>query len=368
MPRKIRVGVIFGGRSGEHDVSLRSAEAIVNAVDRDKFEVVPIGIDRDGRWITGGNPLLELANCSQLPLANPDSERLTDISSVPARQEGLSLDVRSSGWAQDVDVLFPVLHGPMGEDGTVQGMLELANVPYVGAGVLASAVAMDKITAKLLFERAGLPVAPWTSVLRRDWRREPEAVALRIERELGYPCFTKPANLGSSVGIGKVHHAGELAAAMDDAALYDRKILVEKGLDAREFEVGVLGNDDPVTSIVGEVVPANEFYDFEAKYVDDRSDLIIPAPIDASLSEQIRTVAIDAFKAIDGAGMARVDFFLERSTNRVYLNEINTIPGFTKASMYPLLWEASGLSFSDLVTRLVELAVERHGERQGWSG
>jgi D-alanine-D-alanine ligase len=368
MPRKIRVGVIFGGRSGEHDVSLRSAEAIINAVDRDKFEVVPIGIARDGRWITGGNPLLELADCSQLPLADPGSGHLAEISSVPARQESLSLDVRSSRWAQDVDVLFPVLHGPWGEDGTVQGLLELANVPYVGAGVLASAVGMDKITSKQLFEQAGLPVASWAAVLRRDWRRDPDAVAEKIEREIGYPCFTKPANLGSSVGIAKVHHAGELAAAMDEAARHDRKILIERGLDAREFEVSVLGNDDPVTSVVGEIIPANEFYDFAAKYVDDRSELVIPAPIDACLSEEIRTLAIGAFKAIDSAGMARVDFFLERPTNHVYLNEINTIPGFTQASMYPRLWEASGLSFRDLVTRLVELAVERHGERQGWAG
>ncbi|HVB64001.1 MAG TPA: D-alanine--D-alanine ligase family protein [Nitrolancea sp.] len=368
MPMKIRVGVIFGGRSGEHDVSLRSAEAIINAVDRDQFEVVPIGIARDGRWITGGNPLLELADCSQLPLADPESRDLAEVTAIPARQESLSLDVRSSRWAQDVDVLFPVLHGPWGEDGTVQGMLELANVPYVGAGVLASAVGMDKITSKQLFERLGLPVAPWTSVLRRDWRRDPDAVAEKIEREIGYPCFTKPANLGSSVGIDKVHHAGELAAAMDEAARHDRKILIELGLDARELEVSVLGNDDPVTSVVGEIIPANEFYDFEAKYVDDRSELLIPAAIDASLSEEIRALAIGAFKAIDGAGMARVDFFLERATNHVYLNEINTIPGFTQASMYPRLWAASGLSFRDLVTRLVELAIERHSERQGWPG
>lgn len=367
MPRKIRVGMIFGGRSAEHDVSLRSAEAIMNAIDRDKFEVVPVGITRDGRWISGGNPLLQLADYSQLPLADPDSERLAG-SLLPARQETPTLDVRSSGWAQDIDVLFPVLHGPWGEDGTVQGMLELANVPYVGSGVLASAVGMDKITSKLLFERAGLPIAPWISVLRRDWRRDPDALAVRIEREIGYPCFTKPANLGSSLGIDKVHHAGELAAAMDEAARYDRKIVIERGLDAREFEVSVLGNDDPVTSVAGEVVSVNEFYDFDAKYVDDRSKLIIPAPIDASVMEEMRGIAASAFKAIDAAGLARVDFFMERATNQVYLNEINTIPGFTQASMYPLLWEASGLSFQDLVTRLVELAIERHGERQGWPG
>jgi D-alanine-D-alanine ligase len=227
---------------------------------------------------------------------------------------------------------------------------------------------MDKITSKQLFERAGLPIAPWIFVLRRDWKRDPDAIAARVEREIGFPCFTKPANLGSSLGIDKVHHAGELAAAMDEAARYDRRIVIERGLDAREFEVSVLGNDDPVTSVAGEVVSINEFYDFDAKYVDDRSELIIPAPIDASVMEEMRGIAASAFKAIDAAGLARVDFFMERSTGQIYLNEINTIPGFTQASMYPLLWEASGLSFRDLVTRLVELAIERHGERQGWPG
>ncbi len=368
MPRRVRIGVIFGGRSGEHDVSLRSAEAIMNAVDPDRFEVLPIGIARDGRWITGGDPLRQLADYSSLPLAGPRTESEPGAALVPKREEGVSLDVRSSEWARDVDVLFPVLHGPWGEDGTVQGMLELANVPYVGAGVLASAVGMDKITSKQLFERAGLPVAPWTWVLRRDWRQESESVVEIIEREIGYPCFVKPANLGSSVGINKVHHGGELATAMDEASRHDRKILIEKGIDARELEVSVLGNDDPVTSVVGEIIPANEFYDFDAKYVDDNSKLMIPADITPEQSENLRSVAIDAFKTIDAAGMARVDFFLERPTGEIYLNEINTIPGFTQASMYPLLWEASGLPFRDLVTRLVELAIERHAERQGWPG
>lgn len=368
MARRIRIGVIFGGRSGEHDVSLRSAEAIMNAIDRERFDVVPIGIARDGRWITGGDPLRQLAGFSSLPLARPGGETEADGASVPACVEGVALDVRSSQWSRDVDVLFPVLHGPWGEDGTVQGMLELANVPYVGAGVLASAVGMDKITSKQLFERADLPVAPWTWVLRRDWRRDPDSVAAKVEREIGFPCFAKPANLGSSVGISKVHHGGELGAALDEAARHDRKIIIEKGLDARELEVSVLGNDDPVTSVVGEIIPSNEFYDFEAKYVDDDSELIVPATATPDQSEQLRTLAVRAFKAIDAAGMARVDFFLERASGTIYLNEINTIPGFTQASMYPRLWEASGLSFRDLVTRLVELAIERHAERQGWPG
>ncbi|MGA7672075.1 MAG: D-alanine--D-alanine ligase [Nitrolancea sp.] len=368
MPRRIRIGVIFGGRSGEHDVSLRSAEAVMNAVDPDRFEVVPIGIARDGRWITGGDPLHRLADASQLPLALPRPQDQYDDVSVTQHEENVTLDVGSSYWARDVDVLFPVLHGPWGEDGTVQGLLELANVPYVGAGVMASALAMDKITSKQLFERAGLPQAPWTWVLRRDWQREPDAVLERVEREIGYPCFVKPANLGSSVGISKVHHAGEFADAFNEAAHHDRKIVIEKGLDARELEVSVLGNDDPVTSVVGEIVPCNEFYDFNAKYVDGDSQLLIPAPITPEQSEKVRDIAVKAFKIIDGAGMARADFFVERPTGDVFLNEVNTIPGFTQTSMYPLLWEASGLPFRDLVTRLVELAVERHGERQGWPG
>ncbi len=368
MPRRVRVGVIFGGRSGEHDVSLRSAEAIMSAIDPERFEVMPIGIARDGRWITGGNPLHQLADYSKLPLAQTIEQSGNGHSSVPAREESVMLDVRSSEWASDVDVLFPVLHGPMGEDGTVQGMLELANVPYVGAGVMASAVGMDKITSKQLFERAELPVAPWIWLLRRDWQRDPDSIAARVEREIGYPCFVKPANMGSSVGISKVHHAGELAGAMNESSQWDRKIVIEKGLDARELEVSVLGNDDPVTSVVGEIIPANEFYDFNAKYVDDESQLVVPAPITAEQSDLLRDVAVRAFKVIDAAGMARVDFFLDRPSGTIYLNEINTIPGFTQASMYPMLWEASGLPFRDLVSRLVELAVERHAERQGWPG
>lgn len=368
MPRRIRIGVIFGGRSGEHDVSLRSAEAIMHAVDSDRFEVVPIGIARDGRWITGADPLHQLAGCSQLPLALSDgpseSNERTDLDDGAT----FSLDVGSPHWTSSIDVLFPVLHGPWGEDGTVQGMLELANVPYVGAGVLASAVGMDKITSKQLFERAGLPIAPWIWVLRRDWRRDPVLVSEKIEEEIGFPCFTKPANLGSSVGISKVHHAGELSDALDEASQHDRKVVVEKGLDARELEVSVLGNDDPVTSVVGEIIPANEFYDFNAKYVDDDSQLLIPADITPDQSRDVREIAVQAFKTVDAAGMARVDFFLERSSGQIYLNELNTIPGFTQASMYPMLWEASGLPFTDLVTRLVELAIERHGERQGWPG
>ncbi|MDI3339177.1 MAG: D-alanine--D-alanine ligase family protein [Sphaerobacter sp.] len=367
--RRLRVGVIFGGRSGEHDVSLRSAQAILRAIDRDKFEVVPIGITRDGQWLIGGDPLRQLAATSRLPLAAgddpppagaPDPERALEL-----RDAGGAIDVARAGWARQLDVVFPVLHGPFGEDGTVQGLLELAGLPYVGSGVLGSAVAMDKVVAKQLCAHAGLPIVPWLWVTRRQWRQDPEAVADRVAREIGYPCFVKPANLGSSVGVTKVHHAGELAPAMEEAGRHDRKIIVERGIDARELEVSVLGNDDPMVSVVGEIRPSREFYDYEAKYVDDGSELLVPAPITEEQAATVRDLALRAFQVVDAAGMARVDFFLERASGTIYLNEVNTIPGFTAISMYPMLWEASGLSFRDLVTRLIELALERHADRHG---
>lgn len=368
-PRRVRVGVIFGGRSGEHDVSLRSAQAIMRALRQSCFEVVPIGITRQGRWIASGDPLAELAATSRLPLA-PGDETDAPAAEAPATtalvsQSDATLDVAAASWLREIDVVFPVLHGPYGEDGTVQGFFELADLPYVGAGVLTSAVAMDKAVARQLFDHAGLPIAPWLWVLRREWERDPEGVAARIEAEIGFPCFTKPANLGSSVGVVKVHHAGELPAAMDEAARHDRKIVVERGIDARELEVSVLGNDDPIASVVGEIVPANEFYDYEAKYVDERSRLLIPAPIAPEQAAEIQEIAIRAYRVLDAAGMARVDFLMDRQSGAIYLSEVNTIPGFTAISMYPKLWEASGLSFEALVTRLVELAIERHADRHG---
>ncbi|MFO7271843.1 MAG: D-alanine--D-alanine ligase [Sphaerobacter thermophilus] len=369
--RKIRVGVIFGGRSGEHDVSLRSAQAILRAIDRERFEVVPIGITREGRWLSGGDPLRQLAATSRLALApgdDPPAEESDLGSALAVPETGHAVEVAGAGVVQQLDVVFPVLHGPYGEDGTVQGLLELADVPYVGAGVLGSAVSMDKVVAKQLFEREGLPVAPWLWVTRRQWERDPEGVAARVERELGYPCFVKPANLGSSVGVSKVHHPGELPGAMEEAARYDRKLVVERGIDARELEVSVLGNDEPITSVVGEIRPVNEFYDYQAKYVDEGSELLVPAPITQEQSDTVREMAVRAFKVVDAAGMARVDFFLERNTGTIYINEINTIPGFTQISMYPILWEASGLPFRELVTRLIELALERHAERRDGSG
>ncbi|HET7094478.1 MAG TPA: D-alanine--D-alanine ligase family protein, partial [Thermomicrobiales bacterium] len=260
-------------------------------------------------------------------------------------------------------VVFPVLHGPRGEDGTIQGMLELAGIPYIGAGVLGSAIAMDKAMAKTILAQAGIPQAPWLLVSRRDWRDRPADVACQIAATLGFPCFVKPANMGSSVGISKVHGSEELDAAMTLAAGYDRRIVVEAGLDARELELAVLGNADPIASVAGEIVPSNEFYDFAAKYVDDRSELVIPAPLDPDTLARLQATAIAAFRALDLAGMARVDFLLDRNSGEIYLNEVNTIPGFTAISMYPLLWEASGISLPELVDRLVELALERHAER-----
>lgn len=366
--RKIRVGVIFGGRSGEHDVSLRSARAVMAALDPTRYDVVPIGITREGQWLMGGDPLTQLETGSELARiegrvaqtsasgANGNALATTGSATPPIFQasEGRGL----------LDVIFPVLHGPRGEDGTVQGLLELADMPYVGAGVLASAVAMDKAITKSILAQHGIPQAPYLVLLRRDWRRDAEVIGERIERELGFPCFVKPANLGSSVGITKVHHRGDLAAALDLASAYDRKLVIEAGVDGRELEISVLGNDDPIASVISEIEPAHEFYDYTAKYVDDGTVFTLPANIPREKAEELRALAIAAYKAIDCAGMARVDFFLERGTDRLLLNEINTIPGFTAISQYPKMWEASGLPFAQLIDRLIELALERHAEKR----
>ncbi len=368
--RRIRVGIIFGGRSDEHDVSITSAHAILNNIDRNRFEPVPIGITRDGAWVTGGDPLRQLAATSRLPLPEVTGEGPAPghdnpgTSLVEAEGSQELRDRSDTTWIQDLDVVFPVLHGPMGEDGTIQGMLELAGIPYVGSAVLGSAAAMDKVTAKRLCETANLPIVPWIHFRRRDWQRDREAVRSRIEQEIGYPCFVKPSNMGSSVGVYKVHGPEELADAVDGAGTYDRRLLVEKAVNGRELEVSVLGNDDPISSIVGEVVPGHEFYDYEAKYVDDSSELLIPAPISPEISDEVRRVAIEVFTLLDCAGLARVDCFLERDTGEVFINEINTIPGFTPISMYPKLWEASGIPYDELISRLIELAIERQSEQQ----
>jgi D-alanine-D-alanine ligase len=370
--RRLRVGVIFGGRSAEHDVSLRSAQTVIGALEAAGHEIVPVGVTREGNWLTDGDPMLALQQSSPL-FALPSGDRPA-AGSVIEEVGRLSLEadaatapalIPANGWAGTLDVIFPVLHGPMGEDGTVQGLFELAGIPYVGAGVMASAVAMDKAIAKQLLQQADIPQLPWLTVLRKEWQRFPDDITADIERELGYPCFVKPSNLGSSVGISKVHARGELSSAMTEAGHYDRKIVVERGANARELEVSVLGNDEPIASVVGEIVPSREFYDYEAKYVDDDSELLIPADIPADVADEIRSVAVRAYRTLDCAGMARIDFFLDRETGRIFLNEVNTIPGFTAISMYPLLWEASGMSLPALTTRLVELAVERYDERRG---
>ncbi len=374
MAEKLRVGVIFGGQSGEHEVSLVSAQGIMNAMDRGKYDVIPIGITKKGRWLTSGEPMKLLqaggpVAAAQIPVLSPaevaDAERAdSDTQELVLRdRRDLVPGTRETGFPQ-VDVVFPVLHGPYGEDGTVQGLLELADIPYVGAGVLGSALGMDKIAMKAVFRDCGLPVVEHLTLKRKGWEQDPEAMMELVEEELGYPCFIKPANLGSSVGISKVRQRSELAPALELAARYDRRMLAERAVNAREIEVSVLGNDEPIASVPGEIIPCREFYDYVAKYIDDRSELVIPADLTPALTRRIQELAIAAFLAVDCAGMARVDFFLDKDTDELYLGELNTIPGFTPISMYPKLWEASGISYSALIDRLIELALERHADNR----
>ncbi len=357
--KKLRVGILFGGRSGEHEVSLSSAASILKALDPAKYEVVPIGITREGRWLVGSSADKLLPGVLQngkpvTASVDPTGPKLIPLNSTLGK---------AGAHGPEIDVVFPVLHGTFGEDGTVQGLLELAGIPYVGAGVLGSAVGMDKDVMKRLFRDAGLPVVPWLLFLRAEWQEDAARVRRAIRNKLRFPLFVKPANLGSSVGTSKVHNARELDPAMDLAAQYDHKILVEKGVDGREIECSVLGNDRPEASVPGEVIPVNEFYDYEAKYVKEGSELIIPARLTPRQTRQVQELAIRAFQAVDCAGMARVDFLLDRKTGNFLVNEINTIPGFTSISMYPKLWEGSGVSYAQLVDRLIELALERHREK-----
>jgi D-alanine-D-alanine ligase len=349
----VRVMVVFGGRSGEHEVSLASARAITRALQKDgRYEVVPVGITREGRWISSGEPMRELESKSGYLPDGPD----LDVSGPPA-----PISEKLPAGLSSVDVVFPVLHGPYGEDGTIQGMLELAGVPYVGSGVLGSAAGMDKPTMKKIFTHHGLPQVRWVALTSKQWENDGDSRIEEIASALGYPCFVKPANLGSSVGIGKAENAAELRDALDTASRFDRRIIVEEAVDAREIEVSVLGNEDPEVSVPGEIVIKNDgFYDYEAKYVEGGMELLAPAPIEAETAEEIRRIARAAFEAIDAAGMARVDFFLERGTNRLLLNEINTIPGFTPTSVYAELWATSGLPYEELLDRLIQLALERH--------
>ncbi|MDP9364346.1 MAG: D-alanine--D-alanine ligase [Chloroflexota bacterium] len=355
----MRVAVLFGGQSAEHDVSLRSAQTVIGALDPERYEVVPLGVGRDGRWLTGGDPLRQLAAASPLFALGAGETEPPPTDAIASPPGSLP-----TGLGGEVDVVFPVLHGPMGEDGTVQGLLELSGLPYVGSGVLGSAVAMDKAMAKTVLAQAGLPQVSWRLVQRKEWERDPGLVTEWIADGLGFPCFVKPANMGSSVGVVKAHDAGEFAAAMATAARFDRRVVIEAGVDARELEVAVLGNDEPVASVAGEVVPSNEFYDYEAKYVDDRSKLIVPAELEGKTLVYLQELAIDAFRALDLAGLARVDLFMERPTDHIFVNEVNTLPGFTAISMYPRLWEASGVPLSELVDRLIGLALERHADRR----
>lgn len=362
MANKLRVGIIFGGRSGEHEISLRSAHSIVAAIDRDKYDVTLIGIDHGGGWHQIDEPAFLHLTTATLPKvqASPDEVLL-----LPRPARGELRPSRSDGAPRlpRLDVVFPILHGTFGEDGTVQGLLDLADVAYVGSGVLGSAVGMDKDVQKRLLQAAGIPIVPYITMTRRQWQND--AARLReAADELGYPLFVKPANLGSSVGISKVANPQGLDAAITTALQYDTKILVERGLDVREIEVAVLGNENARASVAGEICPTADFYSYEAKYIDEHgAALKIPAPLTAEQSDHVRGLALRVFRLLECSGMARVDFFLERSTNTWYANEINTIPGFTSISMYPKLWEASGVSYTELLTCLLDLALERHQER-----
>ncbi len=378
MTQKIRIGVLFGGRSAEHEVSLVSAGSVMKALDPEKYEIIPIGISPVGEWLAGENALGLLkehktGNKVYLP---PDP---TVRSLVTTDANGLS----ALGQEKALDVIFPVLHGTFGEDGTLQGLLELANIPYVGAGVLGSSLSMDKITQKLVCEQAGLPIANYVWFRDVDWNHSPsdptvpelqnhianldqESILDRVEQSLGFPVFVKPPNMGSSVGISKAHDRNELKAAINLALNYDVKVVIEKAvLNAREIEVSVLGNEYPKASVCGEIIPSNEFYDYDAKYVDGSSDLLIPAPLSDVLSQSIRDTAIKSVLAVGVDGMARVDFLLQKDTDTFYLNEINTIPGFTQISMYPKLWQATGVEYGELLDTLVQLAIDRHKKRSG---
>jgi D-alanine-D-alanine ligase len=397
--KRLRIGILFGGRSGEHEVSLLSAASILKAIDRKRYEIVPLGITKQGKWVrdaeaqrllTGEAPRMpsgateddpELAIAAavirsgeplRIPAPVPHApQRFTTIDLVASAEEALAAPEADAN-ALGVDILFPVLHGTFGEDGTIQGLLEMADVAYVGSGVLGSAASMDKAVMKRLFAAAGLPQTPHLALLRSEWREDPKRCTRLIERALAYPVFVKPANLGSSVGISKVHGRGELAAAMDLAASFDRKLIIEEGVGGpgakpRELEVAVLGNDAPEASVVGEIVPGAEFYDYDAKYHSDASVPIIPAKLTKSEERQVREMAIAAFRACECSGLARVDFLMEPKRGgqraRIFLNEINTMPGFTKISMYPKLWAASGLPYKKLIDRLIELAEERQREK-----
>ncbi|HEU4596484.1 MAG TPA: D-alanine--D-alanine ligase family protein [Pyrinomonadaceae bacterium] len=370
MARKVQVGIIFGGRSGEHEVSVRSAISVIEAIDRDKYEVVPLAITKEGRWLSpsGSAALLPEHVRGLLPANVEGSGEALTIVGDPSRAGLFRLEGDGRGSArQKLDVVFPVLHGTYGEDGTLQGLLEMAGVPYVGCGVLASSCGMDKVTMKVLFRQAGLPMCKYTWFLRGDWERDPRAISERVAQEIGFPCFVKPANLGSSVGISRADDAETLRAAVELAAGYDRKVIVEEALNMREIECAVIGNDEPEASLPGEYVVHDAqaaFLDYTEKYSNTgHVEFVVPAPVPRRLAERIRRLAVKAFKAVDGAGLARVDFFLLRDTNKLLINELNTLPGLTDVSGFPKMWAATGLPFGKAIERLIELAFERHEDK-----
>ena len=352
--KRLRVGILFGGRSGEHEVSLASAASVIRGLDPDKYEALPIGITKEGHWLIGAGAQ------KMLPEVLKGGQRVM-MTADPTDAALVRLD--GSGGGQRLDVVFPVMHGTYGEDGTIQGLLDLAGLPFVGAGVLGSAIGMDKDVSKRLLQIAKIPVVPWIAVQRADWERHPREVQSAVEKKFKYPLFVKPATLGSSVGMTKVHSRAELAAGLNLAAEFAMKILVERCMIAREIEVSVLGNHDPQASVPGEIVPHREFYDYTAKYLEEGTQLLIPAKLKPAQVKKIQHYAVAAFRALELSGMARVDFFLEKKGGKIYLNEVNTIPGFTSISMYPKLWEASGIPFGDLLDKLIALALEQHAEK-----
>ena len=354
--KRLRVGVLFGGRSGEHEVSLASAASVVRGLDPDKYEAVLIGISKEGHWLVGS------AAQKMLPEVLKAGQRVV-MAADPSDAALIPLDRSAGAGGQRLDVVFPVMHGTYGEDGTIQGLLDLAGLPFVGAGVLGSAIGMDKDVAKKLLQQAKIPVVPWLTVYRADWEQNPAAIQEEIEKKFSYPVFVKPATLGSSVGMSKVHSREELAPALDLASEFAMKILVERAVNAREIEVSVLGNHQPKASVPGEIVPHREFYDYTAKYLEEGTALIIPAKLRPAQIKKIQALAVSAFRALELSGMARVDFFLEKEGGKLFLNEVNTIPGFTSISMYPKLWEATGIAFRELIDRLIALALELQREK-----
>jgi D-alanine-D-alanine ligase len=352
--KRLRIGILFGGRSGEHEVSLASAASVIRGLDPDKYEPLPIGITKEGHWLIGAGAQ------KMLPEVLRGGQRVM-MTADPSDAALVRLD--GSGGGQRVDVVFPVMHGTFGEDGTIQGLLDLAGLPFVGAGVLGSAIGMDKDVSKRLMQVAKIPVVPWIAVQRADWERNPKEIRTAVEKKFKYPVFVKPATLGSSVGMTKVHSRAELAPALNLAAEFAMKIMIERCVVAREIEVSVLGNHDPKASVPGEIVPHREFYDYAAKYLEEGTQLLIPAKLKSAQAKRIQKYAVDAFRALELSGMARVDFFLEKKGGKIYLNEVNTIPGFTSISMYPKLWEASGIPFRELIDKLIALALEQHAEK-----